>query len=152
MKTNRITLLAILCLAFFSLCRGQNQGTPPNRPIIPEEQQPRAYTLPLPLPTKSKAQTIIDNIQFPDSLISQKEMERIQKEMERIKKKATKERKKHSKARSTLNECAISYPDEGVRFVVDGDLPEIDNKYFNTLLNGNEVAKSILSVMSMNPF
>jgi hypothetical protein len=31
--------------------------------------------------------------------------------------------------------------------VVDGDLSEIDNKYFNTLLNGNEVAKSILSDM-----
>ena len=147
MKTNRITLLAILCFAFFSLCRGQNQGTPPVTPIIPEEQQPRAYTLPLPLPSKSKAQTIIDNIQSPDSLISQKEMERIQKEMERIKKKATKERKKHSKVRSSINESAISYSDEGVTFVVDGDLPEIDNKYFNTLLNGNEVAKSILSVM-----
>ena len=67
--------------------------------------------------------------------------------MERIKKKATKERKKHSKVRSSINESAISYSDEGVTFVVDSDLPEIDNKYFNTLLNGNEVAKSILSVM-----
>ena len=71
-------------------------------------------------------------------------MEQILKEQKRIKKKAIKERKKHSKVRSSLNESATSHSDEGVTFVVDGDLPEIANKYFNTLLNGNEVAKSIL--------
>ena len=146
MKTNRITLLAVLCLAFFSLCRGQNQSTPPITPTIPEEQQPRAYTLPLPLYSKPKAQTIIDNVI--DSINLPKLIEETQKQQKRIKKKAIKGRNKHRKVRSSRNEkSAISYSDGGVTFVVDGDLSEIDNKYFNTLLNGNEVAKSILSDM-----
>lgn len=146
MKTNRITLLAVLCLAFFSLCRGQNQSTPPITPTIPEEQQPRAYTLPLPLYSKSKAQTIIDNVI--DSINLPKLIEETQKQQKRIKNKAIKGRNKHHKVRSSRNEkSAISYSDGGVTFVVDGDLSEIDNKYFNTLLNGNEVAKSILSDM-----
>lgn len=146
MKTNRITLLAVLCLAFFSLCRGQNQSTPPITPTIPEEQQPRAYTLPLPLYSKPKAQTIIDNVI--DSINLPKLIKETQKQQKRIKNKAIKGRNKHHKVRSSLNEkSAISYSDGGVTFVVDGDLSEIDNKYFNTLLNGNEVAKSILSDM-----
>lgn len=146
MKTNRITLLAVLCLAFFSLCRGQNQSTPPITPTIPEEQQPRAYTLPLPLYSKPKAQTIIDNVI--DSINLPKLIEETQKQQKRIKKKAIKGRNKHHKVHSSRNEkSAISYSDGGVTFVVDGDLSEIDNKYFNTLLNGNEVAKSILSDM-----
>ncbi len=146
MKTNRITLLAVLCLAFFSLCRGQNQSTPPITPTIPEEQQPRAYTLPLPLYSKPKAQTIIDNVI--DSINLPKLIKETQKQQKRIKNKAIKGRNKHHKVRSSLNEkSAISNSDGGVTFVVDGDLSEIDNKYFNTLLNGNEVAKSILSDM-----
>jgi hypothetical protein len=140
MKIFRTTLLAVLCFASSAICLGQNQGTSPFTPNLPDQQQPRAYTLPLPLYSKSKIQTIVDNIQISDSLFAQKQMER-------TKKKAMKKRKKYSKVFCPLNENVICCSDEGVTFAVDGDLPEIDDKFFNHLLNGDKVAKGILSDM-----
>lgn len=87
MKITRMTLLAVFSLFSSAFCLGQNQGTSPFTPDLPDQQQPRAYTLPLPLYSKSKAQTILDNIQISDSLFSQEQMKQ-------TKKKSMKKRKK----------------------------------------------------------
>ena len=110
MRTNITTLLAVISLAFSTLCYGQNQV--------------RAYTLPLPLdPPKSRLE------EFPsisiDSIV-QKEAEDIMKEAM----KDTKNNKKTDKQSKIINRTK-----EGITFIVDENLAPIkeDDLYMEDL-------------------
>jgi hypothetical protein len=106
MKTIRMTLLAIFSLFSSVFCFGQNQGNAQPQPMVPNQQLPRAYTLPLPLPTSPDLGKM-----FPIDSIIQEDMARIQKEV-------MKGQKRKEKS------CEVVKRSKGsITFVVDENLP-----------------------------
>lgn len=106
MKTIRMTLLAIFSLFSSVFCFGQNQSNAQPQPMVPNQQLPRAYTLPLPLPTSPDLGKM-----FPIDSIIQEDMARIQKEV-------MKGQKRKEKS------CEVVKRSKGsITFVVDENLP-----------------------------
>ena len=125
MKTTRMTLMAVLSLFSSALCFGQNQGNPQPQPMVPEQQLPRAYTLPLPLPTSPDLGKM-----FPIDSIIQEDMDRIQKETMKGQKRKEKN-------------CEVVKRSKGsITFVVDKKLPA-PQRYFRSY-SGDKVAAYIL--------
>ena len=77
MNTIRTTFLVVLGFVPSVICLGQNQGNPQPQPILPDQQTPRAYTLPLPIPRSTSP--FLGEIQIPLDSILQKEMAKTQK-------------------------------------------------------------------------
>lgn len=104
----RIILLAFFSLFSSAFCFGQNQGNAQPQPMVPDQQSPRAYTLPLPLPyppsPRLRELIPIDSI--------------IQEEMDRIQKEVMKGQKRKEKSCEVVNRSKGS-----ITFVVDENLP-----------------------------
>ena len=122
MKANRITFLAIFCLAFSSISYGLSQ------PTVPGQSQVRAYTLPLPLDKSTPMERFdIDNI-----------VDEAWNQSMQAKAPSAKKSKKQKK-----NDKILKRSKTGITFVVDEDLPAPKQTF--TMLPSNEISSQIIS-------
>ncbi len=122
MKANRITFLAIFCLAFSSISYGLSQ------PTVPGQSQVRAYTLPLPLDKSTPMERFdIDNI-----------VDEAWNQSMQAKASSAKKSKKQKKNGKILKRSKKS-----ITFVVDEDLPAPKQTF--TMLPSNEISSQIIS-------
>jgi hypothetical protein len=123
MKANRITFLAIFCLAFSSISYGLSQ------PTVPGQSQVRAYTLPLPLDKSTPMERFdIDNI-----------VDEAWNQSMQAKAPSAKKSKKMSKKSSK----SLKRSKKSITFVVDEDLPAPKQTF--TMLPSNEISSQIIS-------
>ena len=122
MKANRITFLAIFCLAFSSISYGLSQ------PTVPGQSQVRAYTLPLPLDKSTPMERFdIDNI-----------VDEAWNQSMQAKAPSAKKSKKQKTKDKILKQSKKS-----ITFVVDEDLPAPKQTF--TMLPSNEISSQIIS-------
>ena len=122
MKANRITFLAIFCLAFSSISYGLSQ------PTVPGQSQVRAYTLPLPLDKSTPMERFdIDNI-----------VDEAWNQSMQAKAPSAKKSKKQKK-----NDKILKRSKKSITFVVDEDLPAPKQTF--TMLPSNEISSQIIS-------
>lgn len=122
MKANRITFLAIFCLAFSSISYGLSQ------PTVPGQSQVRAYTLPLPLDKSTPMERFdIDNI-----------VDEAWNQSMQAKAPSAKKSKKQKK-----NDKILKQSKKSITFVVDEDLPAPKQTF--TMLPSNEISSQIIS-------
>jgi hypothetical protein len=131
MKTNSITLWAILCLCFSTISYGQVPSDPPTA---------RAYTLPLPLNTDPVRERFdIDVNGIADSIMRDK-ARKLEKNLipAKEKKDKKKEKKMSKKSSKTLKKTKKS-----ITFVVDEDLPAPKQTF--KMMSSKQLSSHIIS-------
>ena len=131
MKTNSITLWAILCLCISTISYGQVPSDPPTV---------RAYTLPLPLNTNPVGERFdIDVNGIADSIIRDEA-----RKLEKNSALATeKKSKKKDKKVSKLSSKVLKQSKTGITFVVDEDLPAPKQTF--TMMSSKQISSHIIS-------
>ncbi|MBO4430183.1 MAG: DUF4419 domain-containing protein [Bacteroidaceae bacterium] len=138
MKTNSITLWAILCLCISTISYGQVPSDPPTV---------RAYTLPLPLNTNPIGERFdIDVNGIADSILRDEARKLEKNSVPATEKKSKKKEKKVSKQSSKVlkqSSKVLKQTKTGITFVVDEDLSAPKQTF--TMLSSKELSSRIIS-------
>ena len=130
MKTNSITLWAILCLCFSTISYGQVPSDPPTA---------RAYTLPLPLNTDPVRERFDIDVNGIADSIMRDEARKLENSIPATEKKSKKRDKKMSKkSNKTLKKTKKS-----ITFVVDEDLPAPKQTF--KMMSSKQLSSHIIS-------